>query len=389
MVTNTWIAAAPGNWSDDANWSLGHSPIAGEDPTFDGTSTNNCVANDDTPTGVLTIADGYTGTITQSSDMHITEYSQAGGTFTGVVTKWVYCSGSWIKTGGTQTANVLNLRMSGVGIEFTLNALSMLNTFNFTDGSITIKNLFCKYLLNNGIITLYNGDGGILYIYANGGNIINRGEINSLSVSRYVDFQSSVSVSMLNTFYKGNGTSVLSFSRTAAVSDSTVFTLNNELVGTMPVLVQSAHITATHTLNLNGHSLTATTITVGTRGILTNSGALANVNCTTLDASAGTFTEANIDLILEGNSSIKLPAGGKVECLISKGYTTLASDVEVTKGIAYVQPIKTGAFTLTLSAGAKRFTSLIRPIIIPVKEYAIGQANIVSSWLRSVGAAIR
>ena len=74
-VTNTWIAAGPGDWSDDANWSLGHSPIEGEDPTFDGTSVNNCNADDPTPTGVLTIAAGYTGTITQSSDMYISGYS--------------------------------------------------------------------------------------------------------------------------------------------------------------------------------------------------------------------------------------------------------------------------------------------------------------------------
>ncbi|MFA5312715.1 MAG: hypothetical protein WC375_05245, partial [Methanomassiliicoccales archaeon] len=43
MVDNTWIAAAPGLASDDDSWSLGHKPIQGETPIFDGTvSGNNC-----------------------------------------------------------------------------------------------------------------------------------------------------------------------------------------------------------------------------------------------------------------------------------------------------------------------------------------------------------
>jgi len=61
MATNTWSAAANGVWSADANWSLGHAPLAAEDIVFDVTSVKNCTVDVSPSVTSLTISVAYTG----------------------------------------------------------------------------------------------------------------------------------------------------------------------------------------------------------------------------------------------------------------------------------------------------------------------------------------
>ena len=64
---NYWIGS--GNWSTDANWSLGHAPQAGEAVEFDGRSAAVCAANAvSNNLKSITLAAGYTGTVTFASN---------------------------------------------------------------------------------------------------------------------------------------------------------------------------------------------------------------------------------------------------------------------------------------------------------------------------------
>ena len=90
MPTNTWIASSPGLASDGAHWSLGRAPVDGDDVVFDGTSVNNCSWDLDASLVTvhsITIAAGYTGTVTQGDvDTRIGAggYSQCGTFLSGV-----------------------------------------------------------------------------------------------------------------------------------------------------------------------------------------------------------------------------------------------------------------------------------------------------------------
>ena len=90
MATNTWSAAAPGNWSTAGNWSLGHAPLAGEDVVYDSaTSAQPCTVDVDpaanlasitTSVGLGSIAFGtHTVSVTGNVSMN-------GGTASGVWT---------------------------------------------------------------------------------------------------------------------------------------------------------------------------------------------------------------------------------------------------------------------------------------------------------------
>lgn len=62
MAAKTWSAAANGNWNVDGNWSGGTKPVAGDDITFDATSTKNCTCDTVPSIGSLVMTTGYTGT---------------------------------------------------------------------------------------------------------------------------------------------------------------------------------------------------------------------------------------------------------------------------------------------------------------------------------------
>ncbi len=74
MVDTTWTnGGGDGLASNPANWSNGID--VGYNVIFDATSTANCTFDYDGELGTFTIAAGYSGTITQSSDMYISGYS--------------------------------------------------------------------------------------------------------------------------------------------------------------------------------------------------------------------------------------------------------------------------------------------------------------------------
>lgn len=389
MVANTWIAAAPGDWSDDANWSLGHKPIAGEDPTFDGTSVNNCNANDATPTGVLTIAAGYSGTITQSSDMYISGYSQAGGTFTGVITKWVYLSGNALKTGGTFTAAKTNLNFTA-DLSFNINGVALANIDVIGNVTVTGQIILSStgIFKNYGIVN-FNTVGDYLdirrYTDSPEEQILNYGVINcnsgSVKINLYNADRTLPDMGIIN----GN----LIIQTYVAIANR-ICTLDNSVVYSNTVLsIVSTHATYTCTLDLNGHSLTASSITVGTRGILQCGE--GTIITKALNSSAGTIAEETATWIFERGSTIKVAAAQKLYNVIAKGSSALKllSNLGISGLFAHPAEIDRNGFTLTLDQPDKEYAGLRRPIIVPVKKLDIGEVGLLDGWLRDLGGLLR
>src|SRR5688572_21767153 len=88
-ATRTWDGGgATNNWSEAANWSDNTAPVSGDIAVFNGTSTKNATIDTAFTITELDINAGYTGTITQSSNLTITGanadfvHNTTDGTFT-------------------------------------------------------------------------------------------------------------------------------------------------------------------------------------------------------------------------------------------------------------------------------------------------------------------
>ncbi|MGZ8528326.1 MAG: hypothetical protein ACXWWR_05975, partial [Candidatus Limnocylindrales bacterium] len=87
-VARTWTGLGPtNNWTDALNWSGNAVPVAVDVATFDATTVKNATINAAANVLGLTIAGGYTGTISQAAGIAMTVgatgYSQASGSFAG------------------------------------------------------------------------------------------------------------------------------------------------------------------------------------------------------------------------------------------------------------------------------------------------------------------
>jgi hypothetical protein len=276
--------------STDANWDLDTAPIAGDDIVFDGsaggTSDDSCTWDLATNSfGNFTILATYGGTVTQSSDMYITRYSQAGGTFTGSTTKWVYCSGNIVKSGGVWTLWTISFRLStdstSISISNTdstlyrLNASANIQYINSHSETNTIRNSL--QVLPGKTLTFTNGV--VLQTHSGFSNsLLNSGNIVIASgKTMYINCHSDVTINFGaisgGTVYVGlyDGTSA-----------SRTFTLGSTLNINSILIVAGwpSGGSSILTFNLAGYSLSSTSLTVGTRGIVSSTVAGASVTAT-------------------------------------------------------------------------------------------------------------
>lgn len=77
-TTNDWIAASAGNWSDSANWSLGHKPATGEDVTMGGTSDQDCTVDENTANLNSIDMTGYSGIFSANNSKVISVIATSG-----------------------------------------------------------------------------------------------------------------------------------------------------------------------------------------------------------------------------------------------------------------------------------------------------------------------
>ncbi len=136
--TITWTGAGGNtNWTTAGNWS-GGVPTPADLAVFDGTcgATCNATINTTTSIGGLSLAAGYTGTVTQQSTSTITigasNFAVASGTFissASTTATSTMINGSFTQTGGTYTAPAGRL---AVVVDMTLSG----GTFNHNSGTV-------------------------------------------------------------------------------------------------------------------------------------------------------------------------------------------------------------------------------------------------------------
>ncbi|MCB0479640.1 MAG: hypothetical protein KDC84_15845, partial [Crocinitomicaceae bacterium] len=134
----TWTNGNTTNlWSDPLNWSSGTIPGAADVATFNATSVANCNLDVVANVAGFNIQAGYTGIITQNAGITITigssNFSQAGGTFTGGNSNIDINSGSFSLSGGSFLSTTATLFVGGT---FSANT----TLFTHTAGTFTHNN---------------------------------------------------------------------------------------------------------------------------------------------------------------------------------------------------------------------------------------------------------
>ena len=318
--------------SDPDNWDTDTAPVAGDDILFDGLHLVNASADDpctwDLATNsfdTFTIAAGYSGTITQSSDMYISGYSQAGGVFTGVKTKWIYCSGDAIKSGGTisnygsfkleLTKYLANYSLGYINTIVVKNGLTLKGNIVVTSASV-----FDGEIIGSPSVVLITSSTGNKH-YLNG--IFNNGLIQFNDVGNVP----------LTTYFNGTFNAPVLFRLESWKTSSVVMPLVGDIVTNNTFTIDSTHSTYTLSLNLNGHSLTASSITVGTRGILQCGE--GTITTSALTSTSGTITEETATWIFT-NATVTATSGEKFYNVYMNGWCDFVSPVNVTHDLRFI-----------------------------------------------------
>lgn len=364
MATNTWIASSAGNASTDANWSLGHAPLTGEDVVFDGTSVNNCLWDIAATTAVpnsITLAAGYTGTVTQGDvDIGIGAggWTQYDGRCVGRSGYEIIINGNYFYSSSTANSDQ-SLHFIGDELELNLTGKHSMNRLS-VDGSLTFSGSTIPLLMG-----LYVGEESELFIakgviveiraysstYENHGSISGTGDL-------IVYFRED------NTdFVYGNLAVNLQFVCHPVTEKNAKLTVTSDNAFGGNVTIYSLHPTYTASLDLNGHSLTARGITVGTRGVLLGGeGVIRNYG--NFDSSAGTWTPESCQYVQAGSGTIKMAAGHSFNDLIVESKaagSSLASNVTVNGIYAHVPDLIQGAYSLTYNKDTE-YTGKRRPL---------------------------
>ena len=171
FTAKTWDGGGvTNNWSEAANWSGDTVPAAGDDVTFDATSTKNVMIDTNIHVGSIAIAGTYTGTITQSNTASIQIngcsgrpcFLQSGGTFNGGTNTMTLNSagfGGFRMLGGTFNGGSGDINIPN-GPAFGADFLLQGGSFKSTSGTLTVAGHFAfqnpgtVFLHNNGTVTL-------------------------------------------------------------------------------------------------------------------------------------------------------------------------------------------------------------------------------------------
>lgn len=319
--------------SSAANWNVINGPSdvcpnATDDIVFNSTSTKSCIWDLSIDTyGAFSIKTGYSGTVIQTTDMHITAWSVAGGIFTGNATKNIYVT-SISLTGGTITAATCNVVMVGDGghlsSSVSLNEfLSLKISANASiDSHIRLRGLIVdigKTLTISSSYTYYKAqyEGA----FTNNGNIISIG-------SAYILYSSSWAV--MPVVNMGNFNSNVEFTASGQ-STNIIFNMVAPFTTNGYIKVNSAHATFTVSINTAGYTLTSASLQIGPRGIVSSnltgsicaiSGAVSvsangkldatnivSISCGGWDSSAGTWIPSNSVVIVSDGVLIKISSG--------------------------------------------------------------------------------
>jgi hypothetical protein len=293
--------------STDANWANGSHPGTATNVWFI-SGSDACTWDIAATFGNFVITAGYSGTVTQGAvDFGYSDFSMAGGTWTGTTSKWQTGFGNWIYSGGAISFSVLNLNLTGIGKTLTWQTgrvfYSLTITGTYTATGSAGSNLYVYYVIIgiNGHLTINSGLIFRPYVYV-GSGFSNLGIIDGAGTLDCWLYDADKTI----IFGTVNCPVIVNLYSSPTASHILSLTANASLGSTLTIKSDSA--TYIMTLNLNGKSLTATSITAGTRGIITDSVGGGTVTCTSFTQN-GVSSATTIAGTWNVNGAVSITAG--------------------------------------------------------------------------------
>jgi hypothetical protein len=383
--------------SNPENWNQGIAPFNGADVVFDSTSVKSCTW--DLPAwkvtvNSLTLAKGYTGTLTQGDvDIGIGAggYHQYAGVFTPNSAYAVYSAGDfeYDHLYGMITQDLLNLHTTGEGYIRTRSAylLSWYNTGNYmTSGPVWLNHQRPHIFKNDGTITISSDDASIsIYKYSyHHREFINNGLIQGDGKLEFVLRSEDYRDVKLGNILCPVELKLQQFStRSVDISLGGDAELSR-------ITVYASHEMHTITLDTNGYSLTASSVTVGTRGNILWGEGIHRIG--SLDTSVGSSDFEKSHIIMTGGGTIKLGYGQQVNdlTLVSGMRTTLLSDLNVKGNIIGIKDLVMNNYRLILSGSSKvgpypSNFNVSEPVFIPITSPIMDGLQVygdIPRWLR-------
>jgi hypothetical protein len=306
--THTWDGgggdAAAGT---HANWVSNIAPEAGDSIIFDAGALP-CTWNLSFAVGSFTMAIGYSGTITMTVSFSVTSYSQAAGVFVMSTYLSLTDSGDFIKTGGTLTDPFLI--MTGSGASLNLNAgagftgLTISGAVSLDGASFWMSSNVNPFSITpGGVFTLATGKVMSYVLQTNGALWSNLGVLDGSGTVSIESYDKSPTI----IFGTIDAPVIIETKDTATANNTITLGAAASFGSTLTIESLDAVKTMTLDLSTNNYPLSATDITIGTRGAI--NGRASFISCSeNWDSSAG-FISGTSNLSMTGNSKIIETAG--------------------------------------------------------------------------------
>jgi lysophospholipase L1-like esterase len=380
-----WTAAAAGSASVASNWAGGVAPVAGDSLVFDAGSVKNCVLNQALTYRSITTASAYTGILSMGANMGTTnDQVFLGGTFKGSTSYTDTCSGDFAQYGGLISDDVLNLIMAGSGKNLQVSSFSLYTlTFN-ADTYIVYDYAYVSHniVIATGVtVTNYNGLGGMTWMPSFGGDTFtNNGRISGTGPL----------VLQLDVADQTTALGAIDCPATIALAgwaggSRTLIMSASSTIGTLTV--ESYHSTYKITLDLAGHSLTASTITTSTRGTISSSVAGATINAAgaITAATSGTIDATKISTITctSYKGAGTFVGSGSTAFIVPSGTTSIAAS-------AFASCAAMSSVTVpssVTSIGASAFSSCSALTSISFLG-SVAPTSMGSNWIQGTNAGI-
>jgi len=396
MANKTWNNAGAGNAST-GTWSPVGAPVAGDNIIFDATSVQNCTWDIAATFGTFTIAATYSGTITQGAvDFGYSDFSMAGGGWKGAYTRWQSCSGNFTQTAGVIDSDTTWIKLIGVGKTVrTVSSVTAAGQNWWFTGSYTINTCFAF----RGTLTIDGSLTTSVAIYTHWNAIALVGGSGTLYCSGAAEIAFAVyNADKHVSFPTISGLLKITFGADWSITGPRSYILDKDLSAGIILVTDSGNHNFV-TLNVNGKSLSATSITASTRGIISSSVAGAKIDAGTggitasangtitatniseiksqgnIDVSAGTWTPGTGPVIIHGTvtpKTVKTGAGQTFYDLICERPIKLLSNISVTHIFAHTDPVDLNSYAVTMTDPYLEYTCLRVPFVRQFSKKQIG-----------------
>lgn len=294
---STWISDGAKNSSDASAWDI--APVAGSNLIFTAAHTGQCTIDQALTFGTITLSSG-SGTVVQGSvDFGYSNLLDNGGTWTGALENSQTCSGNIVQSGGTITSNVLNIIMTGSGKNLQISSFNIYDLTIKGNTSILFDYAYVTHNIEIAAGVVVSNEGGLIWMPSFGNEtFINNGQIsgtNNLLIMttgyNVSAFLGTISCPLtINLASWGVQSDIISIGASANLGALTVW---------------SANARYTVTLDLNGHTLDVSSISVATGGNISSSlaGARINANNSIIVSADAELDTTNITVMIKPHTT--------------------------------------------------------------------------------------